>query len=164
MGADFIFAALTWPSDDEGKALPAGPGVVSETLRRLMIALSDETIDFENFGYDVEGETDEEIAEERSGVVEECADFIRTTFSTYNWPRDIGYMEHGPFCNLMLTGGTSWGDDPSDSYKVMQFLDYLGVSKDPYDRAAIEAFDAKVAADNPTVDNTTAAPETTPKD
>jgi hypothetical protein len=142
MGSDFIFAALRWPSDADGAPLTAGPALVSETLRRLTEAFTCE-VDLGNFGYYLEDEVSEE---ERREIFEQAADFVRSLFSSDEWPRDIGYAEFGPHCNVLLTGGMSYGDEPTESYRIMALLDGLGITREPYSRAAIAAFDEAVTA------------------
>lgn len=128
MGADFIYA---WSEVAEDKT----------ALKDLVRYVSDAHIQgiFEDSG-DADLIDEISMAEYRQELLDAIDRVHPDNFSDI--PRDVGYTNING-THIILTGGMSWGDIPTDSfYDVMRYSCVMELAKSPARMTAIEAVDA----------------------
>ena len=104
MGADFLYYALTWAND---KKLNWDAGF------KLIKTLDDEALE------------DNCVSKE---TLTEDLEYIKDIIVNQNYPRDMS-ITNIAHLNVLFTGGMSWGDDPSDTHRI---ISNLCCGSDPY--------------------------------
>ena len=130
MGADFIYKICEWPRLENGETARPTTELQNILLERLKEALQDDDVltDLEIEGVIYLEEADNEAEQMR--LYEWAKDFIVYVFGAENWPIDCGMLGlEGK--EYLLTGGMSWGDDPTESFQYVAFLDAVGITKEP---------------------------------
>lgn len=118
MGADLVLAITAYPTLANGDAVKAG----DELSARVRAALSD--ISDEALQDVADGTGDEDDLEAFREMLENAIDEF---FGSPIPPRDVNLVCLGGQWWL-ITGGMSWGDDPTESFAAITALEYLGVS------------------------------------
>ena len=129
MGADFTFAICKIPINTEAKMILSGDNLKrAVTERFLKISREDDLFltTLEDCGVlyseDV-GDVNSIVADKAT----EVADFLTSGWES----RDTATMQlDGNY--YYITGGMSWGDEPTDSYPVINLIDALGITEVPF--------------------------------
>lgn len=119
MGADFTYAICRIPYDEAGEVFYSG-NIVKNVMKQRFLKSFREEEQFwgtlEDCGYFYEEENIEEVAEE-------IADFFDKGWGL----RDTATLTLDEK-HYFITGGLSWGDEPTDSYKIIALIDALGIT------------------------------------
>jgi len=112
MGATFVFATanITQPKEYWQNYL----GEMDDGQMQSFIDYSDEMFDWENA---LDPFSAQDVAERVSEAIEVAYDDFR---------RDVGYWQEGDTL-YALTGGLSWGDEPTDAMRELMIFNYLQV-------------------------------------
>jgi len=124
MGADFTYAIIKVPSDANNVPLPFNDDTATKVIERFNKAWSNHAGNLEDYGIYLRlNETNEDaLAHYQEG--------IRRVFNGgYN--REIGHLHLGGI-SYLITGGMSWGDDPTDSFNILFVLEELDVTTAPF--------------------------------
>lgn len=107
MGADFIFQILPLAKLDDKRR---------EQFKKQIDALTlDQLIEMRDSVFPGD-DSAEDIKESLANVLDEYSDLMDR--------RDCGCLTlHG--CQFILTGGMSWGDDPTNSHRTMEILSQI---------------------------------------
>ena len=129
MGADFTFAICKIPIDTTAKMLMNGDNLKrAVTERFLKISCEDDLFltTLEDCGV-LYSEDDEDVKSIVADKATEVADFLTSGWES----RDTATMQlDGNY--YYITGGMSWGDEPTDSYPVINLIDALGITNEPF--------------------------------
>jgi len=129
MGADFTFAICKIPINTEAKMILSGEGLKRAVKQRFTkISVEDDLFlrTLEDCGVCLteEEENNEELVAQKA---DEVADFLTSGWES----RDTATMQlDGNY--YYITGGMSWGDEPTDSYPVINLIDALGITEVPF--------------------------------
>lgn len=131
MGADFTYAVCEWPFDATGYSLQNGTELAEKVCERFSEMFVERWERLEEFGVWVEQTGDEkEDAEARQTVLNELLEQVRSVFGG-GWVRDVAPLNLSGK-EYVITGGMSWGDDPTDSYQIISILCDWGVTREPF--------------------------------
>lgn len=130
MGADFVFAAAPAPrwDDDELIKQPTNEELawLREAIAARIVWTEASVEDAECYFYDAD---DGSIEHATDLALDALVDLV----ATWHDRRDIGWLSTGDDREpWMVTGGMTWGDDPTDSYAVIAFACSVGVFDEPF--------------------------------
>ena len=127
MGADFCWAAAPAPIDQHGELLTTTEkgGVITQIAERLQSTpfIENYVVDF--LGYQQEEETD---ATPLDYAAEQVALFI----DDWKLSRELGSGTFGSDRLWIVTGGMTWGDNPTDAFSVVSFIEATGIFEEPF--------------------------------
>jgi len=129
MGADFTFAICNIPVDTNNTMILSGDNLKrAVTERFLKISREDNLFltTLEDCGV-LYSEDDEDVESIIADKANEVADFL----SNYGLLRDVADL-HLEGKHYFITGGMSWGDEPTDSYDIINLIDALGITNEPF--------------------------------
>lgn len=135
MGADLILTATRWPKrSDTGEVAPAGEALVAEMKRRWAAVTREprETI-LEDVGVTYEG-TPEELEEGWRQLTAEVFGLVEDVFGTDGSRRDVTDLVLDGTVWL-VSGGMSWGDDPSEAFRPLRAMAMAGITEEPVEVA-----------------------------
>lgn len=121
MGADLILAIIPWPADEQGQPWSRNDDLVTMLQGRLASYTDEQLMECPRGGND-----DDTPGEVRQWL----NDQIDHLFGDYLLPRDCADVTLAGK-TWLITGGPSWGDDPTESYAFVSALEYLGLTDVP---------------------------------
>ena len=129
MGADFTFAICKIPINTEAKMILSGENLKRAVKQRFTkFSVEDDLFlrTLEDCGVCLteEEENNEELVAQKA---DEVADFLEGGWQI----RDTATM-HIDGKYYFITGGMSWGDEPTDSYGTINLIDALGITEVPF--------------------------------
>lgn len=132
MGADFIIAGCPSPVDRNEQPITTATPEFIEMLRqriRAVVATNPHALQ----GY--YGMEDEEwLADGVTSLDTMVVDITALVNEWWDVRRDIAWRTIGEDPRLWLfTGGMTWGDDPSDSFSLIDFIDTFDLFDEPFD-------------------------------
>lgn len=129
MGADFTFAICKIPINTEAKMILSGENLKRAVKQRFTkFSVEDDLFlrTLEDCGVCLteEEENNEELVAQKA---DEVADFLESGWQG----RDTATLslEGGYY---FITGGMSWGDEPTDSFGIINLIDALGITEVPF--------------------------------
>jgi len=126
MGADFVFSICEWPHDADGKGIEASAELVEKVKERFTVEFNKRNHDLGDWGIYAESDDPEEMALILQGFHEQ----IEGLFGG-GWLRDVSNLRlHNR--DYIITGGMSWGDEPTDSYHLIDILQSWSVTSEPF--------------------------------
>ena len=126
MGADFVFSWCDWPTDRDGVLLPDDKTTVALVQQRLARRAGEpqHLAALEEWGVYIED--DEALTEWLEGAYTQ----IKNLFGG-GWVREVSGICVGGKRGI-ITGGMSWGDDPTDYYSIIGIINDLNVTKERF--------------------------------
>jgi hypothetical protein len=121
MGADLIVAAARWPQYTDGEAVGTGDAGAWEVLR------------FRARNLDRDGEAMARLMDEARGAstfAEMRAMLVKAVDLIREGGRDLTTLLLDGV-KWLVTGGMTWGDDPTDAYQYVRLLDASGITDEP---------------------------------
>lgn len=146
MGADFVFSAAPAPRWDDEELIkqPTETEIMwvrEEIIRRIVWTeanVENAVCYFADFG-DYEG------SDQEAGAL--AVDALVNLVEMWHDRRDIGWLSTGDDREpWIVTGGMTWGDDPTDSYAVIAFACETGVFDEPFVRPVYDDPDEQEVA------------------
>jgi len=129
MGADFTYAVCKIPVDTNNTMILSGDNL-KRAVKQRFLKLADEGDLFlrtlEDCGV-LYSEDEENVQEIVAQKADEIADFL----ANYGVLRDVSDL-HLEGKHYFITGGMSWGDEPTDSYPTINLIDALGITEEPF--------------------------------
>jgi len=138
VGADLVMASFEWPATAAGHPAQPGDELAAEMARRWDHLAAEGKAKVADWSF---GSTE---ADDLARTEELMAGSIAAFFGDErNWPRDVCRLDH-LFGNrsLFVTGGMSWGDDPTDSYAGVLGIALSGITSEPVALASMPGSDA----------------------
>jgi len=124
MGADFIYAIIKVPSDANNVPLPFNDDTATKVIKRFNKSWSDHADYLEDDCIYLR------LDETNEDALARYQEEIRRVFNgRYN--RQIGHLHIGGI-SYFITGGISWGDDPTDSFNILSVLEAWEVTTAPF--------------------------------
>jgi hypothetical protein len=124
MGADFTYAICKIPVDTNNTMILSGDNL-KRAVKQRFLKLSVEEDLFTRTLEDCGVYADD--AERVNSLADEIADFL----ANYGVLRDVSDL-HLDGKHYFITGGMSWGDEPTDSYPTINLIDALGITEEPF--------------------------------
>lgn len=138
MGADMILTGCPAPVDrNEQPITTATPEFIEALYERLRSINTANPKSLPLYVDDAENGwvpslTDPEVLTSIVDVV--AKDIIAVVNEWWEDRRDLTWRTNGDNPRLWIyTGGMTWGDPPTDSYAIIEFIDFLDVFIDPFD-------------------------------
>jgi hypothetical protein len=129
MGADFVFSFCDWPINSDGSELLGDETTVALVQQRLIEKLNAENLTWDSATLEEWGvyiDTAEEFAEWLKEINEQIADLFGG-----GWVREVSDIYIGGKRGI-ITGGMSWGDDPTDYYRTLAIINDLNITKERF--------------------------------
>ena len=120
MGADLLISICEWPVDTEGNCIPASKELGDLVAARFIEeSIKRSEYEFEDYGFYLDEEGWAELPDE---LVAE----IKALFSSA-WHRETCTVTLKG-TEYLVTGGMSYGDDPTDYYRIISILNDWNVT------------------------------------
>lgn len=132
MGADFMFAIAPKPVYADMMPVNDFDDIRDEVFQRIINSEDiQESIAIRFFEKEDE---DEMTVEDWLSFLDQVRDYFRIITSV---PRDCGFFSFPTepdysIREYVVTGGCSWGDDPTDSFEAVYFADCTGIFDKPF--------------------------------
>lgn len=144
MGADFVFSAAPAPRWDDEELIKQPTETEIAWVRQTIvgrIVWNEATVEnAECYFYDAD---DGSIKNARRLAVDALVNLVET----WHDRRDLGWLSTGDDREpWIVTGGMTWGDDPTDSYAVVAFACEAGVFDEPFVRPVYDDPDEQEVA------------------
>ena len=129
MGADFTFTICKIPINTKAEMILSGENLKRAVKQRFTKFATEDDLFFitlENCGvlYSEDEENVEEIVAQKA---DEVADFLTSGWES----RDTATMQlDGKY--YFITGGMSWGDEPTDNFGIINLIDAMGITETPF--------------------------------
>jgi hypothetical protein len=124
MGADFTYAICKIPVDTNNTMILSGDNL-KRAVKQRFLKLADEDDLFTRTLEDCGVYADD--AERVNSLADEIADFL----VNHGVLRDVLDL-HLDGKHYFITGGMSWGDEPTDSFPTINLIDALGITEEPF--------------------------------
>mgnify|MGYP006266751991 CR=1 FL=1 len=127
MGADFCFAATPAPVDQHGELLTTTEkgGVMTQIAERLRSIESIDDFILNFTGYEPEEEDDPSTFDY---AVEQVGQFI----NEWRLSRELIVTTFDTDRKWIVSGGMSWGDDPTNEFAVLSFIEATRIFEEPF--------------------------------
>ena len=126
MGADFIYGICQIPAYEDGTKVARD--ILGQVMKQRFLNCFTEEKEslLDDLGIYIEDKNDSEIEE----LIENYAEEVKYFYTSGLDHRDVGilYLENKYYA---LSGGMSWGDEPTDSFRIMTIIDSLGIDGKP---------------------------------
>ena len=131
MGADFIYGICQIPAYEDGtRVIPSVLGQVMSQRFLNYFTEGEVSLLLDDLGIYVEDKDDSEIQE----LIKDYAKEVEYFYTSGLDHRDVGtlFLEGKYYA---LSGGMSWGDEPTDSYRIMTIIESTGIDRKPVKKA-----------------------------